>query len=439
MTANPGEFVPEVIVEYLLPGVHVTERTIDVPLDWDQPDGEQIGVFVRELVDPPRRRDDLPLLVYLQGGPGGKSPRPVGRSGWLKVALERYRVVLLDQRGTGRSTPIDGVTIRRRGTPAEQAEYLAKFRADSIVRDAEAVRTRIYDGRRWATLGQSFGGFITLTYLSFAPEGLAACYVAGGIPGVPPNAAEVYRRTFPRVLAKTRAYYRRYPYDVETVSAIADLLETGAVRLPDGDLLSVQRFQSIGSDLGFAPGAQRLHWLITEAFAEEGRLSEDFLQQVQVRSAQRGGPLFWTLQESIYGDGDNGPIGWAADTEAGQHPECSPAARPLHFIGEMTYRWMFDEIAALRPFAAAVDQLAERRSWSRLYDSERLAANEVPVAAMVYHADMFVDFGLQLQTLADIGNSRAWVSNEWEHDGVGDERVLRGLLQRIDDDGGEHR
>ena len=433
----------DVIAEYTMPGIHVTERKISVPLDWDRPDGEQIAVFVRELVDPPRRRDDLPLLVYLQGGPGGKAPRPVDRSGWLGVALERYRVVLLDQRGTGRSTPVDATTIQQRGTAAQQADFLAMFRADSIVRDAEAVRTSVYGGRRWATLGQSFGGFITLTYLSLAAEGLAACYVTGGIPGVPPVASEVYRRTFPRVIAKTRAYYRRYPHDVATVVAIADRLSAGDVVLPDGDRLSVPRFQSLGGDLGMGPGAQRLHWLVTEAFADGnadgGRLSDDFLQQVQLRTAQRGGPLFWTLQESIYGDGDNGPINWAAESEAAHHPECSPDARPMIFTGEMTYRWMFEEISALRPFAAAVDQLAARRNWSRLYDADRLAANEVPLAAAVYHDDMFVDSGLQLRTLAGIGNSRAWVDNEWEHDGLGDVRVLRGLLQRIDFDGGELR
>ena len=48
-------------------------------------------------------------------------------------------------------------------------------RADSIVRDAEALRQELLPGdgaaSRWAVLGQSFGGFCSLTYLSFAPEG----------------------------------------------------------------------------------------------------------------------------------------------------------------------------------------------------------------------------------------------------------------------------
>ena len=439
MTPTTASGAGSVIADYTIPGIHVVDRSISVPLDWSAPDSEQITVFVRELCNPAKRTEDLPLLVYLQGGPGGKGPRPTDTSGWLGVALERYRVVLLDQRGTGRSTAIDGVGLQRRGDAAAQADYLAHFRADSIIADAEAVRKIIYGGRRWSTLGQSFGGFLTLTYLSTAPEALAACYVCGGIPGVPPLAAEVYRRTFPRVINRSRAFYRRYPQDVEAVAEIADRLAVGDVRLPDGDRLSVRRFQSLGIDLGMRPGAERLHWLVNEAFVEPGRLGEDFRQQVQLRSSQRGGPLFWTLQESIYGQADNGPTGWAAEAELARHPECAAEARPLLFTGEMTFRWMFTEIAALRPFAEAVDLLARRSDWSQLYDVDRLASNEVPVAAAVYFDDMFVDSGLQLQTLAGIGNSQAWVSNEWEHDGIGDPRVLRGLLQRVDQQGGERR
>lgn len=49
-------------------------------------------------------------------------------------------MLLLDQRGTGRSTPANRQTLPLRGGPAEQADYLTHFRADSIVRDCEAIR-----------------------------------------------------------------------------------------------------------------------------------------------------------------------------------------------------------------------------------------------------------------------------------------------------------
>ena len=41
-------------------------------------------------------------LIFLQGGPGFAAGRPVSaESGWIKRALQDYRVFLLDQRGTG--------------------------------------------------------------------------------------------------------------------------------------------------------------------------------------------------------------------------------------------------------------------------------------------------------------------------------------------------
>jgi hypothetical protein len=38
----------------------------------------------------------------------------------------------------------------------------------------------------------------------------------------------------------------------------------------------------------------------------------------------------------------------------------------------------------------AAQELAERESWPRLYDADRLGANEVPVAAAIYFDDMYV-------------------------------------------------
>lgn len=425
------------LVEYPLPGAWVREFSVAAPLDWSDPGGEHIELFVREFTDPDRRHDDLPLLTYLQGGPGGANPRPAPVGGWLTEALPHYRVVTVDQRGTGRSTPVDGTDIAGFPDARAAADHLLCFRADSIVRDLEHVRTRAYDGKRWATLGQSFGGWITLTYLSHAPEALTACYVCGGIPGTPPDPDEVYRRTFDRVAGKTADFYRRYPQDVAAVAAIADRLAAGDVTLPDGSPLSVRRFQTLGGELGFGAGHQVLHWLVSEAIRRDGRLDEEFLETVLVKTSNARNPLFWTLQESIYGDGANGPFRWSAQRERDRRPEFAEDRRPLLFTSEMTFPWMFEEVRALRPFAPAMAELAEQKVWSPLYAPARLAANDVPLAAAVYADDVFVDAGLQRDTLARVGNAQTWVTNEYEHDGITDGRVFRRLREMVRDRGGE--
>src|SRR5918911_1285254 len=112
-------------------GLVLTEHEFSVPLDHSAPGGERITVFAREVADPEGR--ERPLLVYFQGGPGYEAPRPTrhpSSPGWLDRALEDFRVLMLDQRGTGRSSPVS----------IADAARLAHFRADAIVRDAELLR-----------------------------------------------------------------------------------------------------------------------------------------------------------------------------------------------------------------------------------------------------------------------------------------------------------
>ena len=409
-----------ILSEYVIPGMLVRDHLVEAPLDWERPDdGRTIELFAREVVDPTRRHEDLPRLLFLQGGPGGKSPRPSGGPPWLKEALKSYRVILLDQRGTGRSSRIDATFMARFADGAAAAGHLGHFRADSIVRDAEHLRTTVFGGGRWETLGQSYGGFLTMTYLSLAPEGLAACYVTGGLPGLTTGPEEVYRRTFPRARAKSERFYRRYPADRALVAKVADLIEADDIRLPDGDRLSVRRLQIVGIDFGTGPGFENVHWLFDEAFADhrQERLSDHFLAAMQHLTSYDGNPLYAVLQEDIYGQGE-GATAWAAWRVLADHPELRPTRRPLLFPGEMIYPWMFEEIRSLRPFRAAAEALHARPRHGRLYDPERLAANEVPVAAIVYHDDLFVDAGLSLETAARVGNVQTWVTNEFEHDGV---------------------
>ncbi len=125
------------------PGTVLTDHLFEVPLDHSDRRGPQLTVYAREVVakeNAGRSAADLPWLCFLQGGPGQQSPRPKGRDGWLDRALRDYRVLLIDQRGTGRSTPANRLTLACLGTPEAQAEYLTHFRADSIVADAELIR-----------------------------------------------------------------------------------------------------------------------------------------------------------------------------------------------------------------------------------------------------------------------------------------------------------
>ncbi|MGA5064066.1 alpha/beta fold hydrolase [Streptomyces exfoliatus] len=412
------------------PAYATVDHTFTVPLDHQAPEGPTIEVFAREVADPSRADERLPWLLYLQGGPGGKSPRPTaGSPGWLPQALKTHRVLLLDQRGTGRSTPVTARTAARFTSPGRLAGYLAHFRADAIVADAELIRRALCGDAPWETLGQSYGGFITLTYLSRAPEGLRACYVAGGLPGLTATADDVYARTYPRVRDRVLGLYARYPEDAARLRKIADLLASDDVRLPNGDRLTPHRLRTLGLALGMGDGFERVHWLLDEAFGGGGELSDTFLHQVMSLTGFTGDPLFAVLQESLYGQGA-GPTGWAASRALAAFPEFAEDADPLLLTGEMMYPWMFREIAGLRPFADAADLLAARTDWPPLYDPHRLAANKVPLAAIVHHDDMYVDAGLSLRTAREIGATRVWVTNEWEHDGLSASggRVLARLM-----------
>ncbi|MCV5371957.1 alpha/beta hydrolase, partial [Escherichia coli] len=102
--------------------------------------------------------------------------------------------MLLDQRGTGNSSVINHQTLAHL-TPQQQADYLSHFRADNIVRDAEYIREQ-FGVEKWAILGQSFGGFCSLTYLSLFPDSLLQSYITGGVPSVSRHADDVYEATF---------------------------------------------------------------------------------------------------------------------------------------------------------------------------------------------------------------------------------------------------
>ncbi len=374
------------------PGTVLTDHVFEVPLDHDVPDGEQITVFAREVVATPGvaagGRDDLPCLVFLQGGPGRPSPRRR--------------------------------TLAGLSTPQAQAAYLAHFRADSIVADAELIRARLTGGRPWSVLGQSFGGFCAVTYLSQAPDGLAEAFITGGLPGLETSADDVYRATYPLVAARNAAHYERYPADVEQARRIARHLAAHEVTLPSGARLTVPAFQSLGICLGMSTGSDQLHYLLDDAL-DSGQVSDDFLYRAQSALTFAPGPLFGALHEACYAQG--AATRWSAHRIRAEFGEFDAQSAldgdaPVFFTGEMIYPWMFEVDPLLRPLAEAAEILAQYQSWPCLYDPGRLGSCEVPAAAAVYYDDMYVPQQFSLDTAARVGGLKRWVTSEFHHDGL---------------------
>jgi pimeloyl-ACP methyl ester carboxylesterase len=388
--------------EMRLPGLVVIEHSFDVPLDHDDEPGRTITVFARELADPDGR--DRPFLVYLQGGPGFEAPRPTRRPdgpAWLARALEDFRVLMLDQRGTGRSSPVGQLPGQ---TPEQQADYLAHFRADSIVRDAEWIRREL-GVERWSVLGQSFGGMCVTTYLSLAPRGLREAFLTGGIPALGPRIDEVYERTYARVLDRNRRYYERYPADRDRVLRLHERIETEGRELPSGDRLTWRRFRQLGQMLGMSDGAERLHYVL-----ELPPDSLAFLHDVENGVSFARNPLYAILHEASWADG--GATRWSAERMLPSEFE-----EPHLFTGEHVYSWMFEDYGSLAPLREAAELLAVRE-WPRLYDRDVLAGNDVPVAAAIYANDMYVERAFSEETAAHIRGARTWITNEYEHNGL---------------------
>jgi len=420
-------------------GMSLRDHTFQLPLDYSKPSAESLEVFAREVVDSSSRDDDsLPWVVFFQGGPGFPANRPMENAGWIGEVLKSHRLLLLDQRGTGLSSRVLPQSLARFDSPEDQAEYLTHFRADNIVRDAEAIRkTLLGADRKWKGMGQSYGGFCLLTYLSFAPEGLEGVMITGGVAGVLRRAEDNYRLTYQKVREKNEAYYRHYPEDEERVKAIVAHLVENEVTLPNGGRLSPRRFQAIGLCLGGEGGFEQLHYLMEKAWirgADPARaeLAYDFLVECERMHDFDTNPIFCILHESIYAE--HYATNWSAEQVRAEYPEfeIDPEKR-FYFTGEMISPSMLDDFAHLRPLKACAEILAVKSDWGALYDLDQLARNKVPVAAISYYEDMYVPIEASRETAEYIPNFYQWVTNEWEHNGIAKEggKIVGRLLEKL--------
>ncbi|MDW1812917.1 alpha/beta fold hydrolase, partial [Vibrio sp. Vb2362] len=300
-----------------------------------------------------------------------------------------------------------------------------------IVRDAEYIREQ-FGVEKWAILGQSFGGFCSLTYLSLFPDSLLQSYITGGVPSVSRHADDVYEATFKRTMEKNQAFFQQFPNAQQLCQNIANHLLENEEYLPNGQRFTVEQFQQIGINFGVSDTFLPTYYWLESALIEvngKPQLRYEFLNDMLAQQNFQTNPIYAILHESIYCQ--SFASNWSAHRVRQTRSEFNyESGKPFYFTGEMVFPWMFDQYVNLKPLKDTAEILAAKEDWAALYDQTQLAQNKVPVSCAVYADDMFVEMDISRETLALIPNSKAWITNEYEHNGLraDGERILDRLI-----------
>ncbi|KAL8297505.1 hypothetical protein RB600_002478 [Gaeumannomyces tritici] len=476
LLSSKSHLIPVAVGQYL-----VDELSFSVPLNYRKPNAETLQLFGRSVrkyehpivpPSPPEYLQNLarkPWMVYCEGGPGFGNQEPQNMP-LTKTALERgYQVLYLDYRGTGLSTPVTADLLESKGGAQEQADYLRLFRQDSIVCDLEAVRQVLTENspeevRQWSLFGQSFGGFVALTYLSRYPEGLREVFLTGGLAPVGRSAEEVYRATYRKAAERNEAYYKKFPEDGARLARLASFLadKGGSVPLPAGGKLTFPRVMTLGSQFGAHGGLDSVHATLLRAAADleqVGYLTRPTLVQFEQATPFDTAPIYAILHEAIYCDGPGSSSSWAAQRvgkglerfgwlsgAGGKEGDVAAAAafaaaadesssRPPFFSGEMIFPLHFETYPELARMSAAAEILARADDWGPLYNEGQLARNQVPLYAASYIEDLYVDYGFARETAAKVKGTKVFETNVVYHNGLRarSDEILGQLLRLRDD------
>ena len=170
-------------------------------------------------------------------------------------------------------------------------------------------------------------------------------------------------------------------------------------------------------------GFERLHYVVELPVGSPAFVHD--VEGVATLSFARN-PIYAVLHEACYGQGF--ATRWSAERVL---PDDFREDATL-FTGEHIFPWMFEDFGALRPLRDAAHLLAEH-VWPDLYDAERLAGNDVPVAAAIYSNDPYVERAYSEESAAAIRGLQTWVTSEYDHDGLRADgsRVLGRLIDLV--------
>ena len=196
-TAEPG----------VTAGVQCASATL--PLDYDDPSGQQVQVAVAKVpaTDPAQR---IGSLFVNFGGPGAPAVEAlqVGGAGRFSALNQRFDIVAFDPRGVGQSTPSIDCEIAESEDPVTQpsptpidldvdalvasaqafvdacvasnGEILAHVSTANVARDLDLLRAAVGD-EQMTYLGYSYGTFLGATYAALFPGRWRALVLDGAL------------------------------------------------------------------------------------------------------------------------------------------------------------------------------------------------------------------------------------------------------------------
>lgn len=450
---------------HIIPGqLRVDELFFQVPLNYSNSSSGTITLFARRankhevpVCPPEEEAPPKPYMVYLEGGPGFGNREPQEHPLTRPAISRGYQCLFIDHRGTGLSTPVstEMLRLKAKGT-AETVKYLKLMRQDNTVRDCEAVRKCLTESwpdhkKKWSIFGQSYGGFISLSYLSMHPAGLREVFLTGGLAPVGKSADQVYQATFARTARRNEQYFQKFPEDKEALRQIISSIEDrgGSVDLPAGGSLTTPRLLTIGLAFGAHGGFDNIHHILLHlksSLDQFGYFTRASLQPLEALTPFDTNIIYAILHEAIYCDGPGSASNWAAH-RVGQslspfswlkHDEqykASSQSKDYFFSGEMIFPLHFQTFPELLPLGDVAKVLAACKDWPPLYDEDQLQKNEVPVYAASYVEDMYVDYQFAKETAAMCRGTKTFESNMLHHNAVRakTEEVMHNLFNLRDD------
>lgn len=212
-------------------------------------------------------------ILFIHGGPGGGC----GAMHRQFFDPEYYRIILVDQRGCGRSKP--NAELRENTT-------------QDLIDDFEIIRNLIGIDR-WMLFGGSWGSTLSLAYAQAHPEVAQALILRGiflgrktdddwifsgkGAAEMFPDQWEIFKSHIPKEEQDDLflAYYKRMtgndPVEVQKAADIWAKFETlmSRVEVPESDL------EYIGSPEALAVGKIECHYFYNKLFLEENQLLDN--------------------------------------------------------------------------------------------------------------------------------------------------------------------